>query len=169
MRRARIVWVIGAKLAIALALSLPVNFRRTSVEYRTLGSLDALEAGALATLAGQRIGKVVAVRPHRDTTPLRVEYARGAEHLLGSRTVRLRRMGLDLSVVLEISLEPSSARRLAVGSFALGEWLTVGPDPPSERPLRSRRSAERTLPPLFHLLPLPAPARPRIATALWRT
>lgn len=167
MQRGRIVRIVGTKVAIALTLSVSANFSRTPVEYRTLGPLEGLEAGAPVTLAGQVIGTVLAVHRRGDAAAFHVRYVRRAERLPGSRTVRVLRMGLDDSIVLQFSLEPRPACSPATRSFALGGWLTVGPSPAIEPPPRPR-VAESVPPPLYQLLPLPPPAPPRIARLPWR-
>jgi hypothetical protein len=110
---------------MGLAVTLAANLRRDAVEYRALASLSGLEPGADVTLAGQAIGRVVAVKRHGDTTALRVRFNRGAERLPGSRTVCLRVMGLDQRIVLEMHADPPTVRAKFSRSFAIGGWLEV--------------------------------------------
>jgi hypothetical protein len=157
----RLAWLLATKAAIALALAFPTIFHRKAAEYRALVPLPGLRPGTPVTLAGQRIGTVVAANRRGDTTALRVRFVRGAERLPGSRAVRLRRLGFAGTLVLEIRIAnvPTSPRHAR--SFALGGWLHVLPsDSEEDAFVDPRDSPLPTLPPSPFGMPVFPPTRP---------
>src|SRR5688572_11825268 len=101
MKRRKIAWMVGTKLALTLAMTLRLN-SHGPVEYWVLAPLPGLEAGAPVVVYGQLIGQVTAKEGRGDTTVLKVRFNRESHRLSPSRVVRLRRMGLGDAVVLEM-------------------------------------------------------------------
>jgi hypothetical protein len=122
---------------------------------RVLAPFPGLEPGALVTLGGVLVGRVASKTERGDTTFLGVRFNRGVGRLPGSHVVRLRRLGLNGEVALEIRPD----RRGGTGSFVRGGLVRVLPaDPPSPSewpPMATPRGPPQS-PPIFQLLP-PAP------------
>jgi hypothetical protein len=164
MKRNRIAWMVGTKVALTLALTVPLDWRGPP-EYWALAPFPGLEPGALVTLGGVLVGRVTSKTERGDTTFLGVRFSRGVDRLPGSRVVRLQRLGPNGEVALEIRPDRQGGTR----SFARGGFVRVLPaDPPfpSEWPLMAAPRGLLEPPQILQLLP---PAPPHRRTSLTAT
>ena len=132
-------------------------------EYRIAGRMPGLHSGAIVVVCGRVVGDLPRVEHRGETTFVRVNIDRRAAPLRAGDTVRLRRIGLDDQLVLEVL--PASHAGPAI---APGAWLQLAPpalDQPSDSLLRLRRREleprEAPVPPYQLLPPGPPPRRAR--------
>lgn len=163
MRRRRTWWaktvgIVGAKLAIALALAIPDGRQRPG-DYWLLDAPAGIEPGAAVAMSGVIAGRVVAMKERGDTTFLRVVFATKMGRLPRDRILWLQRAGSEGVV----ALEPASSHDAKRGSVERrgqlrvifeeeapstdSRWVGRPPDP----------SDELSAPPLWRPIP-PAPA-----------
>ncbi len=150
--------VVGAKLAIALALAVP-DSRQPVVNYWLVDAALGLEAGASVAMSGIIVGRVVATREHGDTTFLKVQFTADTRSLSRSRMLLVQREGAEGMVVVETASGQGGASVKRGGRVRV-----IFQDPPIEGGgADGGRPSEETRPPyLWHPLP-PSPAAPRLA------
>jgi hypothetical protein len=160
MTRKKLVWIVGTKVALTLALTFPLNCRG-SVEYWALTTMPGLRPGSPVALYGEIIGRVVATSWRGDTTFIRVRFKPDAHRLPGSRVVQLRLMGFGRKEQMALEIRPREHSRFE--SFTLGGKLRVLPRDLHPYPLPDSRPPSMMAPPppaVRHFIPLgPPPSR----------
>ena len=107
MRRRRTWWaktvrIVGAKLAIAVALAIPDGRQRPG-NYWLLNAPAGIQPGAAVAMSGVIAGRVVAKNERGDTTFLRVVFTAEMNRLPRDRILWLQRVGSEGLVALELA------------------------------------------------------------------
>jgi hypothetical protein len=101
--------IVGAKLAIALALAVS-DRRQLPADYWLLDTTTELEVGAPVAMSGVVVGQVVASKQRGDTTFLRVRFTSEMSRLPRSQILWLQRVGMEGLVALEMASAQSGDR-----------------------------------------------------------
>src|SRR5688572_18614897 len=112
--------IVGAKLAIAVALAVPEGRQRPG-NYWLLNAPAGIEPGAPVAMSGVIAGRVVAKKERGDTTFLRVVFTADMNSLPRDRILWLRGVGSEGLV----ALEPASSHGTRRGSVERGGQLRV--------------------------------------------
>ena len=156
--RGRTWWVktvrmVGAKLAIALALTVP-DSRQRPANYWLLDAAPGVETGTPVVMSGIVVGRVTVKKQRGDTTFLRIGFSGQIGRLPPSRILMLQRVGLEELVAVELAPGEDGSGKGA----KRGGQLRVISGTPSTGARGPRSSGETPSPFLWQPIPLNRPA-----------